>query len=91
MMMLSATIIQLMMQIQPVFELTQLGTGVHPYNIMMIAKYDHMRIGKWRTHISVARVVCLVEHKQNMSTGHLLDEGRNQPHEQVIKQIGYIY
>ena len=37
------------------------------------------------------RPVCLVEHKQNMSTGHLLDEGRDQPHEQVIEQIGCIY
>ena len=61
-MMLSATVIQLMMQIQPVIELLQVETGVHPY--MMIVKYDHMRIVKWRTHISVARVVGLVEHKQ---------------------------
>ena len=51
-----------MMQIQPVLELPQVETGVHPY--MMIVNYDHMRIVKWRTHISVARVVGLVEHKQ---------------------------
>ena len=72
-----------MVQIQPVFELPQLETGVHSY--MMIVKYDHMRIVKWRAHISV---VCLVEHKQNMST---VDEGRNHPREQVIEQIGCIY
>ena len=73
------------MQIQPVFKLPQLKTGVHPY--MMIVKYDHMRIVKLRAHTSV---VCLVEHKQNMRTGHLLDAGRNHPREQVIEQIGCI-
>ena len=44
-MMLSATIIQFMMQIQPELEPPQVETGAHPY--MMIVKYDHMRIVKW--------------------------------------------
>ena len=71
--------------------ITQLKTGVHPYNYddCQIWSYEDCQIEN--TYISVARVVCLVEHKQNMSTGHLSDEGRNHPREQVIEKIGCIY
>ena len=77
-MMLSATIIQLMMQIQPVLELPQAETRCSSID-SSIVKY---------------RDVCLVENKQtNIRTGHLLAtyEGQNHPDEQVIEQIGCIY
>ena len=84
-MMLSATIIQLMMQIQPVPELPQVETRCSSIDSSIV---------KYRRHKSVARVVCLVENKQtNIRTGHLLPtyEGQNHPDEQVIEQIGCIY
>ena len=81
--MLNAT--QLMMQIQPVLELSQVETRCSSLDISIV---------KYRRHISVARVVCFVEQKQtNIYTGHLLPtyECTNHHDEQVIEQIGCIY
>ena len=75
--MLNAT--QLMMQIEPVLELSQVETRCSSL---------------YRRHISVARVVCFVEQKQtNIHTGHILPtyECTNHHDKQVIEQIGCIY